>query len=327
MKKQILWTVLVLSFILASCTMPNQATPTDGAGAVYTAAAETVSAMLTAAVTATSPLPTATVTPEPSGTATVTQTQPPTNTLAPVQPTAAPQVCDKAAFVADVTIPDGTLMKAGEEFTKTWRLKNVGTCTWTTDYAAVFKYEEKMGAPSTVDFTKNVAPGETIDISVDLVAPDANGQYTGYWILRNADGKEFSSGGSRDGTFYVQIKVGSGSSATTSATSSGIFAVTSVSTTAGPANYSGPCAPVNVTLTASITVNKAGSVTYYWKFSDSTKSETYTLKFTEAGTKTVEYVLNFTLAAAKYDNWASIYIDNPNHQEFSKANYTLNCTD
>ncbi len=318
---------MTLMVVLASCTMPNsQTTPTDGANAVYTAAAETVSAMLTSAVTATSAIPTPTNTLEPSATATVTQTMPPTNTSAPVQPTSAPQVCDKAAFVADVTIPDGTVMDPGEEFTKTWRLKNVGTCTWNTDYAAVFKYEDDMDAPDEVKFDETVAPGETIDISVDLVAPEQKGEYTGYWILQNADGKEFSSGASRDGTFYVQIKVGSGTSDDDD-DDPDYFAVTSVSISADPAAYEGQCDPASITLTVSIKASHAGTVTYYWKFSDSTKSDTLSLKFNEAGTKTVEYPLELNLEAGTYTNWARIYIDNPNHQEFTKFEFTLDCSE
>src|SRR5688572_33446410 len=62
---------------------------------------------------------------------------PPTST--PVRPTntaipTAAAYCDWVAFIKDVTVPDGTQLSAGEVFTKTWRLQNRGTCTWTPDY-------------------------------------------------------------------------------------------------------------------------------------------------------------------------------------------------
>src|SRR5512143_426233 len=53
--------------------------------------------------------------------------------------------CDWAQFVADVTIPDGTQIQPGATFTKTWRLKNIGYCTWTTAYSMVYDSGTQMG--------------------------------------------------------------------------------------------------------------------------------------------------------------------------------------
>ena len=58
--------------------------------------------------------------------------------------------CDRGLFIGDVTIPDGTILPAGTPFTKTFRIRNVGTCTWTTSYAMVFVSGSLLGAPSTV---------------------------------------------------------------------------------------------------------------------------------------------------------------------------------
>src|SRR5438128_9993406 len=71
--------------------------------------------------------------------------------------------CDAAQFVADVTVPDGTTYNAGDSFNKVWRLKNIGTCSWTTDYTLVFSSGEQMGAASSLKFSKSVATGGTID--------------------------------------------------------------------------------------------------------------------------------------------------------------------
>jgi hypothetical protein len=67
--------------------------------------------------------------------------------------------CDQAQFVADVTIPDGTSLAPGATFLKTWRLKNIGTCTWTTSYSAVFSSGDQMGAPAVINLPASVAPG------------------------------------------------------------------------------------------------------------------------------------------------------------------------
>lgn len=135
----------------------------------------------------------------------------PTNTSLPntktPTPTATPIPCNIAKFVKDVTVPDGSVMLPKEKFTKIWRLTNVGTCTWTTDYDLVFVTGDRMDAPTVVDIIKKVAPGETIDLSVDMVAPESGGTYAGYWMLRNAKGARFGIGKDALGLFWVKIKV------------------------------------------------------------------------------------------------------------------------
>jgi hypothetical protein len=123
-----------------------------------------------------------------------------TTSVAPTSPPAT-ESCDVAQFIDDVTIPDGTTLEPNETFTKTWRLKNVGTCSWTTSYAVVFSSGDSMNGPATKALTSNVNPGQTFDISVDLTAPATDGNYKGYWKLRNAAGVSFSI------PFYVDIKV------------------------------------------------------------------------------------------------------------------------
>lgn len=120
-------------------------------------------------------------------------------------------VCDWAQFIADVTIPDGTSIAPGATFTKTWRLKNIGTCTWTTSYALVFSAGDPIGAPqpATVNFPSSVAPGQTVDLSVNLTAPKTAGHYIGFWKLRNASGVLFGIGSTADKSFWVEINVSS----------------------------------------------------------------------------------------------------------------------
>lgn len=229
----------------------------------------------------------------------------------PPSPTAT-QECDQAQFVADVTIPDGTLMNPGERFTKTWRLKNTGTCSWNSSYAVVFFSGEQMGGPTVQALPGNVNPGQTVDISVNLTAPLSSGSYTGYWKLRNAAGVTFAQ-------FYVQIKViervdvpGSGG---------GTFAVIHVTydvSTFSEGSYVG-CPRV----TAHITTNGTGTVKYHWIRSDGAIDPVKTLSFGSAGTQNVRF--EWRLGSAAGPKWVAIYIDEPNHQEFGHV--TINpCT-
>ena len=119
----------------------------------------------------------------------------------------AASVCDWAQFIADVTVPDGTRFDPGATFTKTWRLKNIGTCTWTTSYSLVFDSGEKMGAPASVNFPSSVPPGQTVDLTVNMTAPSSAGHYIGYWKFKNASGVLFGIGTTANKSFWVEINV------------------------------------------------------------------------------------------------------------------------
>ncbi len=118
--------------------------------------------------------------------------------------------CDLAEFVADVTIPDGTSFAPGAALIKTWRFKNVGTCTWSTSYAIVFYSGTKMGAPSAVNMPTSVAPGASVDVTVNMTAPTTAGHYRGYWMLRNASSTLFGVGPYGTYWFFIDIVVGAG---------------------------------------------------------------------------------------------------------------------
>jgi formylglycine-generating enzyme required for sulfatase activity len=122
-------------------------------------------------------------------------------------------LCDRAAFVTDITIPDNTEIPAGTPFVKTWRLRNTGTCTWTSSYAMIFYSGDAMSGPAATQFTTGtVPPGATIDVSVTLIAPTTPGTYRGEWRLRNAAGATFGIGPLADQSFWLQIRsVASGS--------------------------------------------------------------------------------------------------------------------
>jgi hypothetical protein len=87
-----------------------------------------------------------------------------------------------ASFEADVTIPDGTQIEAGQSFVKTWRMRNTGTCDWDADYRLVFVDGEQMGGPDSAA-VPDTQVGESAEISVALVAPQEQGKHHGYWRM------------------------------------------------------------------------------------------------------------------------------------------------
>jgi hypothetical protein len=112
-----------------------------------------------------------------------------------------------AEFVADVNIPDGTHVNVGTSFTKTWRLKNIGTCVWTEDVLIVHVSGEDFNAVDTPLLTSGVIrPEETVDASVQLTAPNQKDTYTGYFMLRSSDQTLFGIGTGGTDPFWVQIK-------------------------------------------------------------------------------------------------------------------------
>ena len=116
--------------------------------------------------------------------------------------------CNRAQLVSDVSIPDGSTVAAGSTFTKTWRLKNIGTCTWTTGYVLIFDHGERMDAPGTTPLTTgSVPPNGTVDVSVTLRAPATPGTYQADFRLRSHDNVVFGIGANGQDTFWVKIVV------------------------------------------------------------------------------------------------------------------------
>ena len=93
-------------------------------------------------------------------------------------------------FITDITIPDDSILPAGEPFTKTWRIQNSGTCDWGTEYRLVFDDGDQLGAPIDVTVAPTAAQG-FVDISVPMTAPLGPGSFYGKWRLQTPDGRGF----------------------------------------------------------------------------------------------------------------------------------------
>jgi hypothetical protein len=130
-------------------------------------------------------------------------------TSLPALPTESPPSADcyKAGFIADVTVPEWTNLQPGQFFTKTWRIKNTGSCPWTSDLSLVLDRGDALTAAPTKPLGINVAPGEITTVSVDLSAPTPKGKYSGEWKLRTAQGEIFGIGPDGASPLTVSINV------------------------------------------------------------------------------------------------------------------------
>ena len=202
MKKTICFCLILLA--LTACTAPSNTTEEPVLNA--TQLMQTAVHLATAdALQTQAAVPTRTETPLSTATrvATLDRTRPPAGSPTPEL------TCDRAAAgrPIDVTIPDGTVMVPGERFSKTWRLKNVGSCTWTRLYKVSFFSGNSLNAIQENALPGEVKPGDVVDLTVDMEAPQKAGAYQSNWMLTNADGHLFGIGPNGDAPFWVQIEV------------------------------------------------------------------------------------------------------------------------
>ncbi len=147
--------------------------------------------------------------------ATATPTSTPTPTARPAtapRPTPTPSatlppdaVCYRAAFLADVTVPDGSPVPVGEPFVKIWRLKNAGACVWGPGTRVVREHDDGLHAPE--DWllpNAPILPGETVEVQVTLQAARP-GLLQAAFRLQAVDGTRFGIG-PEDGPFWVQVE-------------------------------------------------------------------------------------------------------------------------
>lgn len=116
----------------------------------------------------------------------------PTHAPTIVIPTPGPGPCaNNAAFIADVTVPDGTSFQPNQQFNKIWRVQNVGSCAWNPKYQLVSIGGERMTNLTQVPVPSNVAPGQTVDLLVAMTAPASGGTHSGQWQLAGENGAHF----------------------------------------------------------------------------------------------------------------------------------------
>lgn len=194
MKPKLIVTAILFMMLVAACGSANtpEQEPTPDVAAIRTSAAGTVVSQftLTAAVfTVTPSQPTETSAPTATE-ATSAATVPPVAQVTNAQGTTV-ALCDSLSFVADVNVPDDTSMSPGQDFLKTWRVKNTGSCPWGAGYKLVYAgYADKMSGQFQ-PLTSVVQPGQEVEVSVQFKAPDAADQYLSAWQMSNPSGVTF----------------------------------------------------------------------------------------------------------------------------------------
>lgn len=237
--RRVLFILMTVALTLTACNMGATPAPTVDINTINTAAYNTAMAQIsvqntqtalaapsaTSSPTVTSAVPQATIVLPGNGTvaptvgigtpfslnpASTTTTN--TTPLAGFTPLGSPAVpiaaattaslgdaCSNSAFEGDITIPDGSVMKPGENFTKVWKLRNTGSCTWDEGFTLVYiggtgkaldPYNYKFGKGNGGDL---IASGEAIDIAINLSAPCAIGEYEGHWRMQNDKGYYFGT--------------------------------------------------------------------------------------------------------------------------------------
>lgn len=193
MKRDYLVLLLLCGLLLTACAPSATIEPTPDVAAVRTSAASTVEAKytLTAAAFTPTPLPPATETAEPEATTTATEESATVITNAEGTPV---ELCDSLGYdllTVDVNVPDNTIMSPGQDFIKTWRVKNTGACPWGAGYVLVYAgYSDNMSGQF-IAMTEVIQPGQEVELSVQFDAPDAAGEYLSAWTMQNPQGVSF----------------------------------------------------------------------------------------------------------------------------------------
>jgi len=180
--------------------------------------------------------------------------------------------------------PGGTNYLPGEDFTKSWTIRNDGNYKWAEDFTIDFSSGERMGGAYSTKLGRAVAPGETIILTVTLTAPDNAGDYTGNWQISTDKGAQI-------GLIPVKITVLAVLAPQPQA-GPGFFEIVDASFPFAYEDVSLNC-PDSVNVTANITTNGAGTLICTWSNSSQANGAQVTQSITFAGaeTQTVGYVV------------------------------------
>jgi len=239
---------------------------------------------------------------------------------APSGPVGSEDACLLANLISE-TIPDGTIMQPGETFYKTWRLKNNGSCTWNTSYKIVYWSGDLMGGLLEYQLPEVVSPGEVVDVTLFLKAPETNGNFSSYWKLQSEWGGQFGVG-QYDQPFYVQLNVNDSTNPN--------YTVTNVTYNIVRRPAGGCATNVFYTVYATITTNGPTTVKYQWLQSDGNNTNPNpgpdrTIEFTQADSITISREWSFHISATPGTKWMQIIIHAPEYREYPKATFVYDC--
>ncbi|MBM3179764.1 MAG: hypothetical protein FJZ86_05355 [Chloroflexi bacterium] len=308
--KYLLFSISATIVLLITACGPD--TSTQGA-VIQTSVAQTVAAQTTVEVANTATpsapvIPTQTPFQLPTPLVLLTSTVPPSNT--------SKAECAKASLVSE-TIVDGTIFKPGTQFTKTWEITNTSNCVWDTSYKIVYWSGDIMGGGYVYNLPQVVGPGQTVPISLVLIAPTADGTYRSEWKLQTPDNINYGVG-AYQAAFYTEIVVSSSIKQK--------YAVTKMELSVTREPLTGCPANTTYTAYATFTTNGPLEFIYHWLQSDGNDSNPQTIVLKAAGTKTVSRVWKLNRAASQNDNrWFAIVLTEPDYREYPSVGFGFHC--
>ncbi|HSR19852.1 MAG TPA: NBR1-Ig-like domain-containing protein [Anaerolineales bacterium] len=229
--------------------------------------------------------------------------------------------CYRAEYVADVTIPDGTIVAPGASFMKRWSVKNTGSCTWNSSYKFVFMDGDVLGGAYVYNFPGVAAPKDTVEIPIQLYAPSATGSYAGYWKIQAPDGTIFGVG-EYDQSLWVKIVVGSGTPQNNKTAT--VYDITAVSYT-----ITRRCTSANTfwQIYVNLTSNGPIKTTFRILQSDGNGQGNIRLTFTQAETLTFDYGewSQRTITSSPNPRWVQVITTAPTYREWPKSELLYLC--
>lgn len=294
-----------LLLLLVSCA------PANNQATIATSVAQTVAAQDTARALLTPTDSPPTLTPLASKTPAVTKAPP----TAPPPGSGNVVPCYRAEYVADVTIPDGTIVTPGASFWKTWSVKNTGSCSWNSSFKFVFIDGDIMGGAYVYNFPGFAAPNDTVEIPIQLYAPTTTGSYTGYWKIQAPD-KTIFGVGQYDQSLSVNIVVGSGTPANDKTLT--VYDITSVSY-----RIERRCTAANTFWHIWVTLTSNGPLKSTFKIlqSDGNGQTGIKLEFTTAQSLTFDYGewSQRTITSSTNPRWVQVITTAPTYREWPKS--------
>jgi len=305
----------VLALLLTACGSASETT-------IATAVAMTVQAQNTLQAQFTPTLQPPTYTP------TLLASLTPISTKVP--PTAPPpnsgniKSCYSATYVADVSYPDGTIVSPGTSFIKRWSVTNSGSCTWNSTYKFVFIDGDIMGGAYVYPFPAVAAPGQTVEIPIQLYAPTDNGDYTGNWMIQAPD-KTLFGVGQYSQPLTVKIVVGSGTPSNSKTQT--VYGVTNV-TYETDVSLIRTCKPANTFYhyIAYITSSGPVKVTYEWDQSDGHNYHNRKIEFDSATTLAVSNDWAQGISSSTNSRWVQLIVTSPTYQEWPRFTLPILCS-
>jgi hypothetical protein len=311
---RILAVLVCVGLVAAGCA---PAAPNDTI--IATSVAQTVAAQDTARAQLT---PTATKlagTPTPRFSPTPLTTKAPPTAPAPGSSNIVP--CYRAEYVADVTIPDGTIVSPGASFWKTWSVKNTGSCSWNSTYKFVFMDGDILGGAYVYNFPGVAAPNQTVEIPIQLFAPTTTGSFTGYWKIQAPD-KTIFGVGQYDQALSVSVVVGSGTPENNKTAS--VYDITAVSYT-----IERRCTAANTFwhIWVNLTSNGPLKSTFSILQSDGVAKHNIKLAFSTAETLTFDYGewSQRTITSSPNPRWVQVITNSPIYREWPKSESMYLC--